>query len=39
MNHRVNHADDSTIFAVMGSPVDRPCVAASLNLDLACVSE
>jgi hypothetical protein len=38
-NHLVNYADDSTLSAVVRSPADRPYVAASLNVDLACSSE
>jgi hypothetical protein len=38
-NHLVNYADDSTLFAVVRSPADRSYVAASLNVDLACISE
>jgi hypothetical protein len=38
-NHLVNYADDSTLFAIVGSPADKPYVAASLNVDLACISE
>jgi hypothetical protein len=37
-NHLVNYADDSTLFAVVRNSADRH-VAASLNVDLACISE
>ena len=33
------YADDSTLFAVVRKPADRPVVAASLNRDLARIQE
>jgi hypothetical protein len=38
-NNFVNYADYSTLFAVVDSPADRPYVAASLKVDLVCISE
>jgi hypothetical protein len=38
-NHLVNYTNHSTLFAVVGSPADRPYVATSLTVDLACISE
>lgn len=33
------YADDSILLAVVGKPVDRPVVAASLNRDLVRIQE